>query len=113
MASIEPGKEQLKLIEVIDTKGKGILSGILGLSRTFSVADGFSIEVFRREKNGERHIGSILSKNALVASEVKNSCESMGIRNDDLLLRVSLGGKLITMTGTFTTNDQYQPGYKI
>lgn len=113
MASIEPGKEQLKLIEVIDTKGKGILSGILGLSRTFSVADGFSIEVFRGEKNGERHIGSLLSKNALVASEVKNSCESMGIRNDDLLLRVSLGGKLITMTGTFTTNDQYQPGYKI
>jgi hypothetical protein len=114
MANIEPQRDKLNLIEVIDTKGKGgIISGILNLPRTISVADGFSIEVIRREKNGERHIGSILSKNALLVGDLKNTCESMGIRNDDLLLRVSLGGKLITMSGTLATNDQYNPGYRI
>jgi hypothetical protein len=114
MATIEPERDKLNLIEVIDTRGRGgIISGILNLPRTISVADGFSIEVFRREKNGERHIGSILSKNALLAGDLKNTCESMGIRNDDLLLRVSLGGKLITMSGTLPTNDQYNPGYRI
>ncbi len=85
------------------------VNGLLALfGRTISVADGFSIEVFRAEK----HLGTILSKDVTVASDLKKSCEHLGVRHGDTLLRVAMGAKPFTLESTFTTSDGYESGYK-
>jgi PDZ domain len=102
MANIETDK--LGLIQSVPVKGIMSLFG-----RTISVADGFSIEVFRSDK----HHGSILSKDVALASDVKKTVERLGVRHDDTLYQVNLGAKLFTLEGNFATNDQLQPGYKV
>jgi CHAT domain-containing protein len=96
--------DRLQLVEIVPVRG---LLGIFG--RTISVADGFSIEIFR----GEQHLGSIFSKDIALASDVKKSIEKLGVRPDDTLYRVNLGAKLLTLSGTFGTTDGFEPGYKV
>src|SRR5260370_30259769 len=96
--------DRLQLVESVPVKG---ILGIFG--RTISVADGFSIEVFR----GEQHLGSILSKDIALASDVKKSVEKLGVRSDDTLYRINLGAKLLTLNGAFGTSDGFEPSYKV
>lgn len=102
MANIETDK--LGLVQIVPVRGIMSLFG-----RTISVADGFSIEVFR----GDRHHGSILSRDVALASDVKITVERLGVRHDDTLYQVNLGAKLFTLEGNFATSDSFQPGYKV
>ena len=102
MPNIETDK--LGFVQIVSVKGILSLFG-----RTISVADGFSIEVFR----GDRHHGSILSKDVALASDVKKTVERLGVRHDDTLYQVNLGAKLFTLEGNFATPDHLQPGYKV
>ncbi|HLX41158.1 MAG TPA: PDZ domain-containing protein [Ktedonobacteraceae bacterium] len=101
MANIETDK--LELVQPISARD---VSGLF--KRTLSSKDGFCIEVFR----GERHLGSIISKDESLVGNPLKSFESLGVRRDDALYRVSLGGKLFTLEGIFTTSDNLHPGYK-
>lgn len=102
MANIETDK--LELVQPISARD---VPGLF--KRTLSSKDGFCIEVFR----GERHLGSIVSKDESLVSNPLRSFESLGVRRDDMLYRVNLGGKLFTLEGTFTTSDNLHPGYKV
>src|SRR2546422_420965 len=96
--------DRLQLLEIVPVRG---ILGIFG--RTISVADGFSIEVFR----GEQHLGSILSKDIALASAVKRNVEKLGVRPNDTLYRISLGTKLLTLSGTFKTADGFETSYRV
>lgn len=102
MANSETDK--LELVQPISARD---VPGLF--KRTLASKDGFCIEVFR----GERHLGSIVSKDETLVSNPLRSFESLGVRRDDMLYRVNLGGKLFTLEGTFTTSDNLHPGYKV
>jgi len=97
------------------TDGLGLVQsatvkGFLGLfGRTLSVADGFSLEVFREDS----HLGSIMSNDIKVASDVKKRCERLGARDGDTILRINLGPRMLTMTGKLYTHDGYARAYEI
>src|SRR5947209_8395146 len=95
----------LQLVEIMPVRGT------LGLfAQNISIAEGFSIEIFRR---GQLHIGSILSKDAASPSDARRSLIKLGVRDGDTLCRVNLATKLLTLKGTFATADHYAPGYEV
>jgi len=86
------------------------IKGFLGLfGRSLSVAEGFSLEVFR----GDTHLGSIISNDIKVAGDVKKRCERLGARDGDTILRVNLGPRMLTMGGKLYTQDGYTRAYEI
>lgn len=100
--------DQLAFVQMVSVKM--VLGGFFRLfTREVTIADGFSIEVFR----GERHIGSIRSKDVATSSDVKKRFDSIGVHHDDTLYQINLGSKPITLSGSFTTADGYTPGYKL
>lgn len=100
--------DQLAFVQMVSVKM--VLGGFFRLfTREVTIADGFSIEVFR----GERHIGSIRSKDVATSSDVKKRFDSIGVHHDDTLYQINLGSKPITLSGSFTTADGYAPGYTL
>src|SRR5260221_4810712 len=94
--------DELGLVQVEFAKG---VFGLFG--RRVSFADGFSLEVFR----GQRHLGSILSKDIAIANDFKKSYEQMGISGGDTILRISLGSRILSINGKLYTKDGYIRDY--
>jgi hypothetical protein len=100
MANIETDKlDLIQPVSAEDARG--------WFRRKISSRDGFSIEIFR----GERHLGSV-SKEETLVGDLSKIYENLGVRRDDTIYCVNLGGKLFTLEGTFTTSDGFHPGYK-
>ncbi len=87
--------DQLGLVERVS--GRGFLAWF---SRQQPAQDGFSLEVFR----GNVHLGSILSNE--ISGDIKRRCDRLGIRDGDMILRINLGSRIMTVGGQLSTGDQ-------
>src|SRR5260370_31254649 len=96
--------DELQLVQSATVKG---FLGLFG--RNLSVAEGFSLEVFR----GDSHLGSIISNDIEVAGDVKRRCERLGARGGDTILRVNLGPRTLNLSGKLYTEDGYTRAYEI
>src|SRR5437764_15368308 len=96
--------DELRLVQMEDAKS---VFGLFG--RMISFEDGFSLEVFR----DGMHLGSVRSKDVAITNDIQTSFERMSIRDGDILLRVNLGSRILTIKGDLLTQDGYTQGYEI
>jgi hypothetical protein len=96
--------DELRLVQMEVAKS---VFGLFG--RMISFEDGFSLEVFR----DGMHLGSVRSKDVAITNDIQTSFERMSIRDGDILLRVNLGSRILTIKGDLLTQDGYTQGYEI
>ena len=96
--------DELQLVQSATVKGFLVLFG-----RSLSVAEGFSLEVFR----GDTYLGSIISRDIKAAGDVKKRCERLGAHGGDTILRVNLGPRMLTLDGKLYTQDGCTRAYEI
>src|SRR5437762_3218067 len=96
--------DQFNLVQREEAKGLFRL-----FSRQRSVSDGFCLAVFRKEE----YRGSILSDDVYTEGDLKRRSERLGVRDGDIILRINLGPRPLSISEKLGTMDGYVRPYTL
>lgn len=96
--------DQFNLVQREEVKGLFRL-----FTRQKSVSDGFCLVVFRKEE----YRGSILSDDVYTEGDLKRRSERLGVRDGDIILRINLGPRPLSISEKLGTMDGYTRPYTL